>query len=212
MRYKELYKGHKTGVVKEYESRIELVCNLIPDRGTRILDIGCNDGFVSQFLKREGNTVVGIEVNQELASIARERIEEVIIQDVEEPWQVGNEVFDIIHMGYLLEHVFDYDFILNEAYRVLKRDGVLVISVPNFGYILHRVDLLLGRLPRWYQNRKHIRAWTKSWLGKILREKGFKPIKWYGALPISLPLLTTLSKYLPSNSSILVCKAVKVEK
>lgn len=213
MRYKELYRGHKTGIVTSYEPRIGIVTALIPDRGAKILDVGCNDGFISQYLRKDGNTIVGIEINEELASVAAKgRLDQIIIQDVEEPWQVKDKDFDVVHLGYLLEHAFDYDFIFEEAYRCLRDEGILIISVPNFAYILHRVELLLGKIPRWYQSRKHIRAWTKSWLSKILKEKGFKPIHWYGSFAVSIPLLTTFAKYLPSLSSTLVCKAIKVKK
>jgi len=52
VQYKELYRREKTGKVTNYEPRIKLVCELIADSGVRILDIGCNDGFVAQFLKK----------------------------------------------------------------------------------------------------------------------------------------------------------------
>ena len=39
--------------------------------------------------------------------------------------------FDIIHMGEILEHIFDYHFVLNEENKVLKNGGFLIISVPN---------------------------------------------------------------------------------
>lgn len=212
MQYKELYRREKTGIVTKCEPRIKLVCEFISDSGARILDVGCNDGFVSQFLKKNGNTVIGMEINPELGNSARQHIDEVIVQDVEEPWQAEDNSFDVVHMGYILEHVLDYDFLLKEAHRVLKDGGVLIISVPNFAYVRHRLELLLGRLPRWYTNKKHVRAWTKSWLTRILHRHGFRPIKWAGTLARDVAVLTPISRFLPSLSSILICKAVKVKK
>ena len=44
MRYKNLYREQKTGIVTEYEPRIGLTCELVPDRGAKILDVRCREG------------------------------------------------------------------------------------------------------------------------------------------------------------------------
>ena len=173
------------------------------------MDVACNDGFVSEYLKREGNTVIGIEVNEELALIAKKRIDEVIVQDIEQAWQVGSGEFDVVHMGYVLEHIFDYNFVLSEASRVLKEGGILVISTPNFAYILHRLELLIGKQPRWYRRVRVIRGWSKGWLREVLQKHGFRPVKWVGTFSTYVPIITPLAKYFPTLSSTLICKSIK---
>lgn len=204
MNYKNLYKFSRTGQVDGYDPRLNILCSLIPEKNSAILDIGCNDGFVSKYLKKESNIVVGIEVNEELAKSAKGRIDKVIIQDLEERWQVEDQSFDIIYAGYVLEHIFDTDFILDECYRVLKPDGTLIISVPNIGYLLHRFELLFGKVPSWYRNKEHIRLWSKNSLALTLAERGFEPLKCLGTTVIQVPCITYLFRFFPTISSIII--------
>ncbi len=209
---KRYYTNHKSGMVEKIDGRVEKTLQLVPEKGYRILDIGCNDGFLSKLLERDGNKVTGIEINRELALEAKQKISDVIIQDLEEPWQVDSNAFDMVHMGAVLEHLFDYHHLLNEANRVLKDDGTLIISVPNFGYLVHRLELLIGKAPRWYTlTFDHIRPWTKSWLKQVLEKHGFHPDTWVGAFIPNQPLLLKVAHHLPSLSSILICQANKVK-
>lgn len=209
---KKYYTIQKSGMLETRDGRVNETIQLIPAKGCKILDVGCNDGFLSKLLERDGNIVTGIEINKALALEAKQKISEVVVQDLEETWQVDSNSFDIVHMGAILEHLFDYHHVLNEANRVLKDNGVLIISVPNFGYVVHRLELLVGRVPRWYTTTfDHIRPWTKSWLKQVLEKHGFYATTWVGGFIKDVPFLMKIAHYLPSFSSILICKATKVK-
>ena len=184
---------------------------MMPKNCSKILDIGCNNGFLSQHFKKVGKKVIGIELNEELAVEAKECIDEVIIQDIEEAWKIGSNTIDVIHMGFILEHVFDYHHVFDEAYRVLKLGGTVIISVPNIAYIRNRVELLFGKKPSslFFQ---HIRAWTKESLKQTMRQHGFQPTLWRGTFPIDFPIVSQVARFLSTLSSIIVCKAVKVKR
>ena len=47
----------------------------------------------------------------------------------------------------LIEHLFDTDHFLDEVYRVLKPNGIFVLSTPNLASIHNRIALLLGYQP-----------------------------------------------------------------
>lgn len=210
-RKKEFYQLHRAVTWSRLVPRFRLALEMMPENSSKILDVGCNNGFLSQYFKKLGKNVIGIELNEELATEARKRIDEVIIQDIEETWKIESNTIDVVHMGFILEHVFDYHHVFDEAYRVLKLDGIIIISVPNIAYIRDRIELLFGKNPSWLFFQ-HIRAWTKESLKQAMCQHGFHPILWRGTFAIDLPLVSRVARFLPTLSSIIVCKAVKVKR
>ena len=55
--------------------------------------------------------------------------------DAEKPWPVASESYDCVLMSNLLEHLYDYRTALNEAYRVLKPGGRIVMTTPFMFYV-----------------------------------------------------------------------------
>lgn len=57
------------------------------------------------------------------------------------PYPFNNDTFDKIYMGDILEHIFifDLDKVLDQVYRILKKDGILEITVPDARWIFERV-------------------------------------------------------------------------
>lgn len=95
----------------------------------RVLDIGCGEGDLAEYIKGE---LYGIEFNQIKAEIARTKpYKEVIIGDVQENLPFLPDYFDVIVCTEVLEHVLDPRKVLRNIYSLLKQDGLLLISVPN---------------------------------------------------------------------------------
>lgn len=210
MKITDYYKKyqHTCLSLKEFNpSRITRTIELIPDKGHKILDIGCANGVLSELFKKKGNSVVGIEINEKLAEEARKRIDKVLVSDIAERWPVLSSNFDVIVMSAILEHIFDYHHLLNEANRVLKVHGQLVIAIPNSVNLYDRLRFLFGKQPIWYEDYGHIRLWTKPFLRDVLSMHGFNVIRWLGAER----LLTFLEKIYPTFCRILICKAIKVK-
>lgn len=209
MKIADYYKKYQhTGLsLKDFNpSRITRTLELVPERGHRILDIGCANGVLSELFKKSGNSVVGIEINEKLVEEARKRIDKVLKSDIEERWPVPSSRFDVIVMSAILEHIFDYHHLLNEANRVLKVRGQLIIAVPNPVNLYDRLRVLFGKQPIWYKDYGHVRLWTKPFLRDILNMHGFNIIRWLGAER----LLTFLENMYPTFCRILICKAIKV--
>jgi len=158
-------------------ARPELLA-MVPDSARRILDIGCGAGRLGQAIKlRQGAEVVGIERNQEAAQLARERLDRVLVGDVErlEP-DFAPGTFDVIVCGDILEHLRDPDRFLRRAREWLGTDGRVVASIPNVRHHSVVRSLLEGNWT--YESaglldQDHVRFFTRREIEKLFYRAGF---------------------------------------
>lgn len=123
--------------------RIHWMCRNV--RGTDVLDVGCSQGIACILLGREGFQVVGIDHEFEAIEEARKelsledpavsaRVRFEYVEAAELPF--ADASLDSVLMGEVIEHVLHPERILAEVRRVLRPDGVLVISAP-YGLHVH---------------------------------------------------------------------------
>jgi 2-polyprenyl-3-methyl-5-hydroxy-6-metoxy-1,4-benzoquinol methylase len=97
----------------------------------KLLEIGCGQGY---FLKRARNYVeecVGLELNEECVKKCTAEgltVYPLLIQDFSKDY---NDYFDIVCFFEVLEHVPDTRAFIEHSYKVLKKGGYLILSVPN---------------------------------------------------------------------------------
>lgn len=104
--------------------------------GLDVLDVGCGAGTQSLLWARAGHRVHGLDINEALVALARERAGKASI-DIDYrvgsatalPWSRGS--MDLCLAPELLEHVPDWERCLDEFARILRTGGLLVISTNN---------------------------------------------------------------------------------
>lgn len=97
----------------------------------KVLDVGCALGFFIELLKKKGWDAKGVELSDDAAQYAKKELGlEVYTGSVEE---IGFEAgsFDIVTMLDVLEHVVSPNSILKETNRILKKQGLILATVPN---------------------------------------------------------------------------------
>jgi len=101
-------------------------------RSGHLLDIGCGYGYFLDASRRKGYNVHGLDVSEWAAQYAVEKLGLSMtigkIGDVDFP----SPNFDIITMWHSLEHTPNPHMALQKAKSWLKKDGILVIDVPNY--------------------------------------------------------------------------------
>ncbi len=126
-----------------------------------------------------GNQVTGVEISELAASEARKILDKVYVFNIEKSWpeEITREKFDLVILSEILEHVFDPIEVLKEVKKVLKSDGRIVITTPNFLTWTNRIRFLFGDLRYTEQGMfdfGHIRWFTYRYLKEVLESAGLR--------------------------------------
>jgi 2-polyprenyl-3-methyl-5-hydroxy-6-metoxy-1,4-benzoquinol methylase len=158
-------------------ARPELLA-LIPSDATRVLDVGCGGGRLGEAIKqRQTAHVTGIELNDGAAEQARNRLDAVVVGNVEEmELTFDRGSFDCIVCGDILEHLEDAERVLTRIRSWLRPDGCLVASIPNVRHHSILRSLLDGNWT--YEaagllDRDHVRFFTRREIEQMFRDTGF---------------------------------------
>jgi 2-polyprenyl-3-methyl-5-hydroxy-6-metoxy-1,4-benzoquinol methylase len=118
---------------KYYESSRSDVLSLIQEGVQRVLSIGCGCGSTESELVRQGIEVVGIPLDAVIQASSEARGIRVVPPCFETAIEMlCGEEFDAILFVDVLQHLPDPVSILAKFQRFLRRNGSIVISVPNF--------------------------------------------------------------------------------
>jgi len=148
----------------------------------RVLDVGCATGYLARALRESDCTVWGVESDPAAAEDARPHLEGLVVGDVEDTdllLAFGEERFDVIVFGDVLEHLRDPLAVLRNARRLLAERGSVVASIPNIAHGSVRLALMAGRFD--YQtlgllDRTHLRFFTRGSIDALFREAGMVPV------------------------------------
>ncbi|GAA3776912.1 class I SAM-dependent methyltransferase [Corallibacter vietnamensis] len=99
--------------------------------GKTLLDVGCGTGdFLQTALKNNWN-VTGVEPNPQARDIANKKTNNVVY-DADKISEFKKESFDVITLWHVLEHLPNLEEQLALYKSLLKKEGTLIIAVPNF--------------------------------------------------------------------------------
>jgi len=157
------------------------VLDIIPITPMRILDVGCGSGDTALAAKRRFGPsceVTGIEMYEPAGMAARNKLDRVIIGDIEHlTLDFPEKHFDCILCSDILEHLKDPWTVLNTLRRFLADDGVFVASMPNIRHIVPLKQIILDRLE--YQksgvlDKTHLRIFTLHTIRGLFTQTGFQ--------------------------------------
>lgn len=106
----------------------------------KILDAGCGSGIYLSYFTSFAEKIYGIDSSESGCKVAKDRVKKfnnVIIKkmDLTKKLDFPDSFFDFILCSEVLEHIKNNKFTLFELKRVLKPDGFILLTVPNFTFM-----------------------------------------------------------------------------
>ncbi len=162
----------------------KIITNII-EKNSRVLDVGCDDGSLMEFLKIDKNVDIrGIEISKEKVQICISKGLTVIEGNAElDLKQFPNDSFDYVVLGQTLQAFINPEIVIKELLRVGKK---AIVTIPNFGHWKVRLNLLIkGTMPitnslpnNWYNTPNIHMCTIKDFVkfSKIINFKIFKSL------------------------------------
>lgn len=140
-----------------YDSIDRMLCaNVARFRGV-LYDLGCGESPYKHWLSRYVERYVGVDWSDSPHQATAD-----VVANLNEPLPIEDEVADSVLSLSVLEHLCEPQLMLNEAWRILKPGGYLVLQVP-WQWQIHEA-------PHDYYR------YTPYGLKHLLQEAGFGPI------------------------------------
>ena len=164
------------------KQEFNIIANNI-ENGTRVLDVGCGDGVLIEYLKKEKNIDVrGLEISKDKVQKCISKGLTVIEGNAEiDLKQFPDNSFDYVVLSQTLQAFINPELVIGELLRVGKR---AIITIPNFGFWKIRLHLLIkGTMPitktlpdEWY-NTPNLHMCTIKDFVKFSNKINFKIFK-----------------------------------
>ena len=164
------------------KTEYKIIADII-ENNSSILDVGCDDGTLMEFLKANKSTNIrGIEISKEKVQTCIAKGLTVIEGNAEfDLKQFPNDSFDYVVLGQTLQAFVNPELVIKELLRVGKK---AIVTIPNFGHWKVRLNLLIkGTMPitnslphKWY-NTPNIHMCTIKDFVKFSEIIGFKIYK-----------------------------------
>jgi glycosyltransferase involved in cell wall biosynthesis len=177
---------------------------------SRVLDIGCGEGFVGKELEKKGCCVQGMDEALFEGQCLLERFEKVDLHTQSVP--LPPDVFDYILLLDILEHLDSrrqYELLDDLRARSVRKKPTVIITMPNVAFFLTRLQLLLGQFnygKRGILDLTHRRLHTFQALRRMLEESGYCVGRMEGIpapYPAALGMTFTAKMLLAINSALI---------
>jgi 2-polyprenyl-3-methyl-5-hydroxy-6-metoxy-1,4-benzoquinol methylase len=139
----------------------------------RILDIGCGNGFFLTRARESGFQVEGQEISSLFINYCRQNLDLTVYSGELDSLNLEAGSYDVITMFDVIEHVYLPGKLLKECNRLLKPDGLLVVTTHDIGNFFAK---LYG--VKWHMIYPigHVWYFTRVTLRSLLRKEGFREI------------------------------------
>jgi len=137
--------------------------------------------------------LAGIELEAAAARASAHLFDRCVSQDLLESLKTLDEPpFDVVVAGDVLEHLPDPGPVLDLLRQHVKRDGRVLVSLPNIANVTLRLSLLAGRFeytPRGLLDETHLKFFTRKTGRRLLTAHGFSICSETAtAMPVELAL------------------------
>jgi 2-polyprenyl-3-methyl-5-hydroxy-6-metoxy-1,4-benzoquinol methylase len=158
------------------------------DKTSRILEIGCGNGYLAAELAMMGHTVVGTDVSSDGIEIAKTKYPYPNIHfETRSVYDGLNDLMtdvDVVVSSEVIEHLYSPKTLIDQAFSVLRPGGMLIITTPYHGYLK---NIALSLFNKWDFHHTvdweggHIKFFSQKTLSSMLNKCGFVNIQYRNA-------------------------------
>jgi len=156
-----------------YNNRIKTIENHVNCRGS-LLEIGAARGGFLKVMRERGWQISGVEISENAVKLAKEINNVDLFCGTFDQFNTKNK-FDVICMYQTLEHVSNPKKVIEKAYLLLNKKGILVIEVPNIKGFDIKKDKRRKKLV--YDLPRHLNHFSPKFLSNQLIKIGFSIIE-----------------------------------
>lgn len=141
--------------------------------GLNVLDAACGEGYGSYLLSTKAKHVTGVDIAKEAIIHATKHYQKDNIEFVESDvitMDFDDNTFDAVVSFETLEHLGQQEQLISEFKRVLKPDGILIISTPDKKEYSDKMD---------FDNEFHVKELYRNEFADLLKPH-FQNTQWYG--------------------------------
>lgn len=146
-------------------------------RKIEVLDLGCDTGFIGTLADHPNINFTGVDLSdgilKELPKIYGTKIK---LDLNEKNWKI-NKQYDFVIFADIMEHLIDPVAAMEQVARLLKENGILILSVPNFVFMPVRLVILSGwypQHPRGPFDKTHLYHYTRHSAKEFVNSSGFR--------------------------------------
>lgn len=148
-----------------------------------VLEIGCREGLFIKVLKEnyEITDSWGVEPDETVTEKAKKNIDNIICDFFTKDTNIPDNYFDLIVFNDVLEHIYDPWEMLIMTKSLLKKNGIVIASIPNINNKRLLKKLILNDNFEYKEagilDITHIRFFTKKTIQKLFIDTGYEIIK-----------------------------------
>jgi 2-polyprenyl-3-methyl-5-hydroxy-6-metoxy-1,4-benzoquinol methylase len=179
----------------------QLLKPLLKNSNISMCDVGCGEGWNLKFFKEKCWQVIGMDISdygilEKNPNLSKYFIKTGIMDGVCDLEKRG-KLFDVILLMNVLEHVLEPIKLIETLKKLLSKDGLLVIQVPNDYSLLQLQALNEGFVTDsfWVSPPDHLNYFNKDSLVKLLDESGFFCKDLFSNFPIEFYLFNDATNY-----------------
>jgi ubiquinone/menaquinone biosynthesis C-methylase UbiE len=175
--------GFKFSRLFQQDWHAEMISH-VPAGAEELLDIGCGTGFFLAELVEKHPRAIGFDISHAMLKVSEQYVPgaRVVTGDAER-MPFADESFDVVFCKGSLHHMRDHVGFLSDCRRLLRADGVLIMSEPcNDNPIIRLARAIL------YKRSEHFdegdQGFTRKGILKLCEQAGFEmtTVKKYGVL------------------------------
>ncbi len=137
-----------------------------------ILDVGCGQGNLLQWLKEKKLSMLGVDNDKENIEICKNQGFDVICEDMFGFLETKKNIYDGIYLGHVIEHLSPEKAmeLISKMYQALAPGGIVIIATPDVKNIK---DMLYG----FWTDPTHVRFYPLCVLEKFFQQLGYKSVE-----------------------------------